>query len=116
MSNVWAQYCLSLKGAREDYPFGPEPLVIKVGGKMFALIGADAENISLSLKCDPDMADMLRGQYDAVRPGYHMNKRHWNTVSVDGSVPDDELKWMIDHSYALVVKSLRKADRELLGL
>ncbi|WP_274364779.1 MmcQ/YjbR family DNA-binding protein [Paenibacillus thermotolerans] len=110
-----AQYCLSRKGAQEDYPFGPRPLVIKVGGKMFALLSTEADGVHISLKCEPDMADLLRRQYATVLPGYHLNKRHWNTVIVDGSVPDEELKWMIDHSYAMVVKGLTRTEREKLG-
>lgn len=110
-----AQYCLSRKGAQEDYPFGPSPLVIKVGGKMFALLSQGIDGVHISLKCDPDTADLLRMQYTAVVPGYHLNKRHWNTVVVDGSVPEEELKWMIDHSHAMVVKGLPRTERERLG-
>lgn len=108
------RYCLTRTGAVEDFPFGPEPSVMKVGGKMFALISEDGA-ASISLKCDPFEADLLRAQYEAVKPGYHLNKRHWNTVTVDGSVPVQELLDMIDQSYGLVVRSLTKAEREKLG-
>ena len=110
-------YCLGLKAAKAEFPFGPEAEVFKVMGKMFALIPTDANPPTISLKCDPVLAEMLRQTYPAVIPGYHMNKRHWNTVTSDGTIPDDELLEMIDNSYALVVKGLTKADRErLMGL
>ncbi|MDQ6418838.1 MmcQ/YjbR family DNA-binding protein [Paenibacillus sp. LHD-117] len=111
-----AEYCKGLKGASEDYPFGPEPLVMKVGGKMFALLGANGDVANISLKCEPHMAELLRMQHAAVNPGYHLNKKHWNTVTIDGSIPDEEIREMIDHSYELVVRSLTKAQRaELAG-
>lgn len=100
-------YCLSLKCAEKDYPFGPEPLVMKVGGKMFALI---ADNV-VSLKCDPVIAENLREQHAAVKPGYHLNKKHWNSVEVDGTIPLPEVCDMIAHSYELVFKGLTKAER-----
>ena len=107
-------YCLRKPGAFEDFPFGEDTLVIKVKDKMFALIPLDRhdEPPQISLKCDPQLADMLRDIYDAVKPGYHLNKKHWNTVTVDGSISDDEVFEMIDQSYILVVKSLKKADRD----
>ncbi len=83
-------------------------------GKMFALVRVDALPPSVSLKCDPEQALLWREQYEAVQPGYHMNKKHWNTVSLDGSIPADEIAAMIDQSYDLVVKGLKKADREKL--
>lgn len=101
------EYCLSKPGAKEDHPFGPDPLVAKVGGKMFALVSGT----SISLKCDPVIAENLREQYEAVTPGYHLNKKHWNSIRVDGSIPENELEDMIDHSYELVVKGLPKAAR-----
>lgn len=113
--NALRDYCLSRKAAKAEFPFGPEAEVFKVMGKMFALIPTDANPPSISLKCDPVLAEMLRQTYPAVIPGYHLNKRHWNTVTSDGSVPDDELLEMIDNSYALVVKGLTKADRERLA-
>ncbi|EFM10001.1 protein of unknown function DUF419 [Paenibacillus curdlanolyticus YK9] len=110
VSNVKA-YCLSKRGAEETYPFGPEPLVCKVGGKMFALLSPD----SVSLKCDPVIALNLREQHDAVKPGYHLNKKHWNTVEFHSSLTEGELWDMIDHSYTLVVNSLTKVQRAALG-
>lgn len=113
------QYCLSKPQTQEDYPFDAETLVIKVGGKMFALLGSPPkENAagSVNLKCDPEWALMLRDTYQAVTAGYHMNKRHWNTVILDGSIPDEEVVEMIDHSYDLVVRGLPKRTRQDLGL
>ncbi|WP_274655008.1 MmcQ/YjbR family DNA-binding protein [Paenibacillus humicola] len=107
MMEMLAEYCLSKPGAKEDHPFGSEPLVAKVGGKIFALITGS----SLSLKCDPVIAENLREQYAAVTPGYHLNKKHWNTVRVDGSIPEHELTDMIDHSYELVLKRIPKSER-----
>jgi len=108
-------YGLEKPGVREDYPFGPSPLVLKVGSKMFALVSRDGDgSVSVSLKCDPDAAVMLRQEFEAVKPGYHLNKTHWNTVVVDGSVPERDLRWMIDHSYELVRGKLPKAERESL--
>lgn len=104
-------YCKLKQGAYEDYPFGPQPLVLKVAGKIYALINED----TISLKCDPIIAQNLREQYEAVKPGYHLNKKHWNTVSIDGSMTAEELYSMIDHSYELVVASLTKAGRAELS-
>ncbi len=95
----------------EEVPFGPDVLVFKVKGKMFALVPWENPAPSISLKCDPDEALFLRDIYPAVNPGYHLNKRHWNTVTLDGTVPEAELLRMIDDSYRLVVKKLKKADR-----
>ncbi len=104
------EYCLRKKGATREYPFGPEPLVIKVKGKMFALIFENLEKHTIiNLKCDPVIADNLREQHENVRPGYHMNKKHWNSITLDGSVPEPDLLAMIDHSYLLVVKTLSKS-------
>ena len=105
-------YCLEKKEAFESYPFGVGVPVIKVVNKMFALFSEDVEPVWMNLKCDPEDAQALRKQYEAVTPGYHMNKQHWNSVSLDGSIPDTLIKEMIDHSYELVVKSLKKSDRE----
>ena len=85
-------YCLAKKGAYEDYPFGPEPLVIKVASKMFAIF--NKEN-AISLKCDPLLSGNFRKQYKSVTGGYHLNKQHWNTIVIDSEVPDNEFKWMI---------------------
>lgn len=108
-------YTLAKPGATEEYPFGPDTLVCKVGGKVFVLLSAD-DGSSVSLKCDPDHAEHLRATYPAIRPGYHLNKRHWNTVTLDGSVPDDLVRELVDESYALVVRGLTRAVREELGL
>jgi len=99
------EYCLTKNGAYDDPPFGAEPIAIKIGSKMFAIISDN----SISLKCEPFTADHLRHIYPAVKPGYHLNKAHWNTVTLNSTVPDDELRWMVDHSYELVFKSLNKA-------
>ncbi|HXH23340.1 MAG TPA: MmcQ/YjbR family DNA-binding protein [Dehalococcoidia bacterium] len=99
-------HCLSLPGVTADYPFGPEVQVFRVGGKLFALL-SEVEH-SVSLKCDPGLAEILRSAFAAIRPGYHLNKRHWNTVTLDGSVPDEQLTEMIAHSYDLVLSSLPK--------
>jgi predicted DNA-binding protein (MmcQ/YjbR family) len=104
-------YLLKKKGASEEFPFGPEVMVFKVGGKIFALVFLEDSPLSINLKCDPDLAMHLREFYEAVQPGYHMNKKHWNTIYLDGSVPDDELLAMINDSYDLVVKGLKKADK-----
>ena len=106
-------YCLLKKGVTEEFPFGEETLVFKVMGKMFAL--TDVENFeSINLKCDPEQAVQLREEFPAVQPGYHMNKKHWNTVQIDGSIGDKYLKAWIDDSYNLVVSSLNKANRQVL--
>ena len=97
-------YMLDKKGVTEEEPFGPDTLVFKVMGKMFALIGRQDLPLRVNLKCDPELALTLREQYEAVIPGYHMNKKHWNTIILDGSIPVDETFGMIDHSYNLVVK------------
>jgi predicted DNA-binding protein (MmcQ/YjbR family) len=106
--------CLALPGAAETYPFGDEVAVIKVAGRMFALLPLDATAASVSLKCDPDLATALRARYPAVTPGYHLNKRHWNTVMLDGTVPDDEVQEWIEHSYDLVVAKLPRHRRDTL--
>lgn len=103
--------CAGMPAAREDYPFGDGVAVFKVGGKMFALVLLSQEPATISLKCDPDLALTLRDRYPAITAGYHLNKRHWNTVVLDRSVPDDELLELVDHSYDLVVSSLPKAER-----
>lgn len=100
-------YCLAKPGATEGTPFGPGTLVFKVMGKMFALADLDGPR-GVNLKCEPERAIELREQYDAITPGHHMNKRHWNTISMDGRVKDKLLRELIDHSYALVSASLPK--------
>jgi predicted DNA-binding protein (MmcQ/YjbR family) len=103
------EYCLSKSGATEGTPFGPDILVFKVGGKIFALASLDEVPARANLKCDPDLALELRDRYEQVRPGYHMNKKHWNTVEIEGGIPDVEVRSMIDHSYDLVVKNRRRS-------
>ena len=105
---------LSLKESAKDYPFGPDAAVFKVAGKMFALVAWEEVPLRITLKCDPAEADFFRGMYEAIKPGYYMNKNHWNTITLDGSVPEELLLKMINSSYALVVKGLTKADRERL--
>ncbi len=107
-------YLIEKKGATEEQPFGPDALVYKVMGKMFALIAWEETPLRITLKCGPEHAVVLRRTYEAVQPGYYMSKRHWNTITLDGSIPDDEILEMIDDSYALVVKGLKKALREKL--
>jgi predicted DNA-binding protein (MmcQ/YjbR family) len=107
----FCEYCLSKPAARETTPFGPDNLVFKVEGKMFALAALDEVPPAVNLKCDPDLALELRDRYEQVRPGYHMNKKHWNTVVLDGVIPEREIRKMIDHSYDLVVQSLPKTRR-----
>ncbi|GAA4523127.1 MmcQ/YjbR family DNA-binding protein [Amycolatopsis samaneae] len=106
--------CLELTGAREEFPFGEENSVFKVAGKMFALSPLRQRPLRVSLKCDPDVAVQLRGQYPAVTAGYHLNKRHWNTVLLDGSVPDGLVREMVEDSYDLVVAGLPRREQEKL--
>lgn len=109
------EYCLAKKGVEETTPFGPEVLVYKVCGKVFALTDPSEFPPFVNLKCDPDRALELRDEYDAVRPGYHMNKKHWNSVYLDETIPSQLVSELVDHSYDLIVKSLKKSDREKLG-
>lgn len=101
-------YCLAKPGVEETLPFGPDTLVYKVGGKIFLLMGLDTGELRFNVKCDPDRALELREEYPCVLPGYHMNKKHWNTVVVDGSVPFRVIKEWIDHSYELVAANRKK--------
>lgn len=105
-------YLLSRPEAEEDFPFGPDVRVFRIRGKLFALLSERDGQPQVNLKCDPEEALVLRDVFDAVRPGYHMNKAHWNTVLLDGSIPRPELERMMDRSYGLVVKSLKKAERQ----
>ena len=106
---------LSKRGAYLDYPFGPEAAVFKVAKKMFALVAWQDDPLRITLKCDPEDALQYRAMFATVKPGYYMNKQHWNTITLDealdGTVPDEVIDEMIEASYALVVKGLRKADR-----
>ena len=107
------EYCLSKPGATEGTPFGPDVLVFKVGGKMFALAALDEVPPTVNLKCDPGLALDLRDRYEQVRAGYHMNKKHWNTVEIESGIPDIELRKMIDHSYKLVIEGLPKSKAKI---
>jgi predicted DNA-binding protein (MmcQ/YjbR family) len=104
---TFQSYCLAKKGVTEEFPFDKNTLVYKVMGKMFALTDVD-EFISINLKCEPEIGAQLREQYSSVLPGYHMNKKHWITILMDGSIADKDIKRWIDSSFMLVVKSLPK--------
>ena len=108
------EHCLKKPGTTEETPFGPEDIVFKVEGKMFAIAALMEVPPRVNLKCDPDLALELRDRYEQVTPGYHMNKKHWNTVELSGGIPESEMRKMIDHSYDLVVQSLPKAKRAQL--
>jgi len=106
--------CLAHQGAVETFPFAPGHSVFKVGGRIFALSALREEPLRVSLKCEPEIAERLRGAHAAIIPGYHLNKRHWNTVYLDGSLPDAVLLDMIEDSYDLIVAALPAATREQL--
>ena len=108
-------YCIAKPGVTESFPFDDVTLVFKVGGKMFALLSLDNQPTTLALKCDPERALQLREMFSAVRPGYHMNKTHWNSITLDGSIRTNQIQEWIDHSYELVKKGLPKAVREQLN-
>lgn len=108
-------HCLAKPGTSAEYPFGPGALVLKVGGKIFAIVAEEDQPLTVSLKCEPELAAGLRETYDAVAPGYHLDKRHWNTVTLDGTVPDRDVRDWIDDSYDLVVASLPRRTRETLA-
>lgn len=107
-------YCLSKKGVEESFPFDEVTLVFKVLGKVFAITGLKAEEFRVNLKCDPERAVELREEYEDIIPGWHMNKKHWNTVYFEKGLETNLLMELIDHSYDCVVKGLRKKDKELL--
>ena len=108
------QYCLAKKGVTESFPFDNETLVFKVMNKIFALMSLERMPFSVNLKCDPERAIELREEHGEVQPGYHMNKKHWNTVNFEGNLSPKLLREMIDHSYELIVASLpKKVQREL---
>ena len=107
------RWCLARPSAVEEFPFGPHTSVFKVAGKMFALTALDARPLTVSLKCEPTLAEALRAEHPAVRPGYHLNKRHWITVTLDDSLPDELVLGLIEDSYALVVDRLPKRERDL---
>jgi predicted DNA-binding protein (MmcQ/YjbR family) len=108
--------CLGFAGSEETFPFGSETSVFKVAGKMFALSRLGAEPLSVSVKCEPPLAEELRAAHPAITPGYHLNKRHWNTVVIDGSLPERMIADMVEDSYDLVVSQLPRAKRRALGM
>lgn len=108
------EYCLSFAGAQETFPFGPNTSVFKVAGKMFALSQLGAESLRISLKCEPQLAQALREAHAEVLPGYHLNKRHWNTVIVDGALPEQTIKNLVEDSYDLVAGQLPASRRREL--
>ncbi len=107
-------YCLSKPGATESFPFDEVTLVFKVMTKMFALTGLGGEGFTVNLKCNPERALDLREEFPEIQAGYHMSKKHWNTIDFEGSLDDDFLIELIDHSYDLVVSKLKKTEREWL--
>jgi predicted DNA-binding protein (MmcQ/YjbR family) len=113
-SDELRETCLAMPGAIEDFPFSPDNSVFKVAGKIFAISNLTNEPLRVSLKCEPGLAEQLRTDHAAITPGYHLNKRHWNTVVVDGSVPDAMVRDMIEDSYDLIVAALPRAKRRAL--
>lgn len=109
--DVLCAYLMQKPSARRDMPFGADVLVFKVLNKMFALLAWQDEPLTIALKADPVDAIILRREFKAVKPGYHLNKKHWNTVTLDGSIPDDEIQRMIDDSYELVVRGMTRVDQ-----
>jgi predicted DNA-binding protein (MmcQ/YjbR family) len=109
------KYCLEKKSATESFPFGESTLVFKVRGKVFLLMGLDNVPLQFNVKCDPKKAEELREEYSSVLPGYHMNKKHWNTVILNGQLSAKKIREMIDDSYELVARSLPLAERKKLG-
>jgi predicted DNA-binding protein (MmcQ/YjbR family) len=107
--------CLAFPGSAETFPFGPSVSVFKVAGKMFALSQLSEHPLRVSLKCEPQLAEQLRATYPVVIPGYHLNKRHWNTVIIDGSLPEQMIRDMIEDSYDLVVSKLPLSRRRALN-
>ena len=112
---IFRNYCIAKSGVTEEFPFGEETLVFKLRGKMFALTGISEIPGSCNLKCDPEKAEELRERFSAITPGYHMNKKHWNTVNWDGSISDQLIFELVDHSYDLIKASLPKNSREELS-
>ncbi len=107
------EYCISKKAVTEDFPFNDVALVLKVLDKMFALVNIE-EDLSINLKCNPEKAILLRNEYEAVKPGFHMNKKHWNTVEIDGTIATSKIYEWIDDSYNLVISKMTKKQRENL--
>jgi predicted DNA-binding protein (MmcQ/YjbR family) len=113
-SDELRETCLAMPGAIEDFPFSPDNSVFKVAGKIFAISNLAGEPLRISLKCEPGLAEQLRADHAAITPGYHLNKRHWNTIVLDGSVPDAMVRDMIEDSYDLIVAALPRAKRRAL--
>jgi predicted DNA-binding protein (MmcQ/YjbR family) len=109
------EVCLAFQGSAETFPFGPQTSVFKVSNKVFAISRLEADPLRVSLKCEPLLAEQLREAHPAVVPGYHLNKRHWNTVIIDGSLPERMIRDMIEDSYDLVVSKLPRSRRRALG-
>jgi predicted DNA-binding protein (MmcQ/YjbR family) len=114
--NALRHLCLGFTGAEETFPFSPGTSVFKVAGKMFALSHLSGDPLSVSLKCEPLLAEELRAAHPAITPGYHLNKRHWNTILIDGSLPERMVADMVEDSYDLVVSQLPRAQRRALGV
>jgi predicted DNA-binding protein (MmcQ/YjbR family) len=110
------EHCLNKRGVDEGFPFDESTLVFKVGGKMFCLMALKRVPLSINVKCDPERAEELRAHHEGVEPGYHMNKKHWNTVLLESDVTDEQMRAFIDDSYELVIDSLTKKKRRELGL
>ena len=109
------RWCLSKPGATEGFPFDATTSVFKVAGKIFAISNLRSRPLEVSVKCEPELAEQLRASYPAIRPGYHLNKRHWNTITLDGSLPDPMVFDLLEDSYDLVVAAMPRATREALG-
>lgn len=109
------EYCLDKPGVAEDFPFGPEVMVFRLCGKIYALMAWEKDPLHLSLKCDPERALQLRGENESILPGYHLNKAHWNTLILDDQIDDDLLRELVDHSYDLILASLKKSVRDTLN-
>ena len=105
----------ALPGAIRDHPFGPTVQVFKIASRMFAILGRRNDRLALSLKCDPFLAEILRAEHECITPGYHLNKRHWITIEVDGSLGDDDILGLVEHSYDRVKATLSKTDRASLA-
>jgi predicted DNA-binding protein (MmcQ/YjbR family) len=109
------RWCLAQRGAVEDFPFGRDHSVFKVAGRIFAISTLERVPLAVSVKCEPELAVQLRASYAAIRPGHHLNKRHWNTITLDGSLPDQLVRDLVEDSYDLVVGALPKRTRDELG-
>ncbi len=110
--NIYVLFALSLPGTKIEYPFGPEMLVVKAYGKMMLIVSVTNGNMNMSMKCNPALAISLRDEFDYIRPGYHLNKKHWNTVYLDQLVREENIKFLIEHSYECVIHALPKFKQE----